>query len=412
MIVFHEGLPGSGKSYESLVRRIIPDLKKGREVQAFVEGLDHEKIAPLAGITAERCRELLQQIDRDEVPKLPTWAKKNALIVLDEAANFWGNKDRMPKETEVWIKEHRHFGNDVILMDQDLRDMHAIWRRRVEFKVCFLKLSGLGVSTRYSVTTYRHKGGDQFEKMGTQVCKYEAQYFGTYASHAASDVKTDDYKDDRANLFKTGAFRYGVPLMIAVAGVGAYKAWAFFQPETHAMTSNPAAVQPTGMAPVAVAPVGVGSTAQTHVQVVDTRSPQEVRFSDLSGKYRIRLAGLISTPTRVQGVVEWVDGGTRVVERMSLDVLRNLGVAVAAGDGFVRLALGGWNDIATMWPLEGDIRVSQARQDALRPAQGPSGEGGVREAGIGATVTRIGGDSRPAAPLTREPDRAATPPKS
>ncbi|MGU5709180.1 zonular occludens toxin domain-containing protein [Aeromonas hydrophila] len=37
MFIFHEGMPGSGKSYEALVFVIIPALKLGRRVRARIK---------------------------------------------------------------------------------------------------------------------------------------------------------------------------------------------------------------------------------------------------------------------------------------------------------------------------------------------------------------------------------------
>ena len=50
MIVFHEGLPGSGKSYEACVMHIIPALKAGRDVLTNINGINHKKFAELTGI--------------------------------------------------------------------------------------------------------------------------------------------------------------------------------------------------------------------------------------------------------------------------------------------------------------------------------------------------------------------------
>jgi len=66
MIFFHEGMPRSGKSYESMEKHIIPALAKGRSVDAYLYGLDHEKIAPLAGIDVERCKELLVELTTEQ----------------------------------------------------------------------------------------------------------------------------------------------------------------------------------------------------------------------------------------------------------------------------------------------------------------------------------------------------------
>lgn len=51
MLIFHEGLPRSGKSYEAMVRHIIPALQKGRHVWAYIEGLNHARIAGATGPT-------------------------------------------------------------------------------------------------------------------------------------------------------------------------------------------------------------------------------------------------------------------------------------------------------------------------------------------------------------------------
>ena len=50
MIIFHEGLPRSGKSYEAMVKHVLEALKQGRKVFAYVEGLNHEKIAEVIGL--------------------------------------------------------------------------------------------------------------------------------------------------------------------------------------------------------------------------------------------------------------------------------------------------------------------------------------------------------------------------
>jgi zona occludens toxin len=55
-ILFYEGLPGAGKSYEAMATQIIPFLQKGREVVAYIEGLDHERIAVAADMPVERVR--------------------------------------------------------------------------------------------------------------------------------------------------------------------------------------------------------------------------------------------------------------------------------------------------------------------------------------------------------------------
>jgi zona occludens toxin len=67
MIIFHEGLPGSGKSYEAAINQIIPALKNGRPVYAYIEGLNHQKFSEVTGLPLERVTSLLHQVTKEEV---------------------------------------------------------------------------------------------------------------------------------------------------------------------------------------------------------------------------------------------------------------------------------------------------------------------------------------------------------
>ena len=411
MIVFHEGLPGAGKSYESMVRRIIPALKKGRRVVAYVEGLDPGRIAIAAELTEEQVRALLVSVTREQLEGdgVIGLAEKNCLMVLDEAQNFWGNKDKLSKAMTQFVSEHRHQGIDIVLMGQDLRDVNTLWRRRVDFKACFLKLTALGTSKRYSVTTYKHQGRDKFDKVGTEVQSYDPKYFGTYASHSSDDVKTDDYKDKRATVWSGALFTFGIPASLVAGAVGLWYVWGYFHPP--APVARPAAAS-GARAPIAAVPVPAPQVANSNAPAArlntpERRSLQERYLSEISSKARVRLAGLVVMGKRVAGVVEWVEG-TRVTERITLDELRNLGVAVVASESTVRLALGEWSTMATMWPtVDASVgRVSEAQLGTVRasaPAevQGPGSFGGTRgQSGVmGAPADPV----KPAAPDVAPP---------
>lgn len=387
MIIFHEGLPGSGKSYEAMKERIVPALSKGREVVAYVEGLDFDKIAELAGITPDRCRELLISLTREQVAgDWVSLCRDNALHVFDEAQNFWGNRAKLGAPQTQLITEHRHRGMDIILMGQDLRDVHATWRRRVELKLSFLKLNGValpkwlrpllgnkvGTENSYSVTTYRHMGGDEYKRLGLTLRNYDPRFFGTYKSHVSDDTNTEVYSDSRGQVWNHPLLKYVVPVLLVAAVWGAFTAWRFFHPKPPPETPAAAAATTTKATPTKPAPAVPGASAPAGfvAGTSDNRSPIERRMSDLTNKGRIRLAGLISSKDHTNGIVEWVQGGSTVVERLSLDALRALGVGVVVtGDNVVQLAVGDYREIATAWPLEDLARVSDARQATIR---GPS----------------------------------------
>lgn len=220
MLIFHEGLPGSGKSYEALVSHIIPRLKDGRNVDAYIEGLNYEKIAELAEITPEECKEQLRQITREQVPTIHEHVRDKSLVIIDESQNFWpSGRQKLPDPIIQLITEHRHRGLDVVLMGQNLNDVHSMWRNRIDKKFVFKKLDAVGQSKRYSWTAYSgslradgQRSRIEFEKLTGGIRLYDPKYFGSYASTTSEDNEMGVYKDDRTNIFKSAKFKYGLPI--------------------------------------------------------------------------------------------------------------------------------------------------------------------------------------------------------
>lgn len=388
-ILFHEGLPRSGKSYEAMANVVIPWLKKGQEVVAYIEGLDslecQQRIAEAAELPLEQVQALLYPLTREdmkprtvtqngkEVQIDGTWIEKtrdNALHVFDEAQNWWGNRVKASPALTQFVTEHGHRGITVLLMGQSLKDVHALWRRRVDQKFMFLKLTALGSAKRYRVTVYKGQGNDEFVKVSDRISKYDPKYFGTYKSHVDDDIITDTYTDDRVNVLKTGAFKWGIPFALVLAIWGGKIAWDFFHPEYDQVQPAPAV---KGPAPGHIQRGPVSPAQQQVSAPVKPKTPQERHFLKLSETARPRLVGLISRSGRVDGVVEWVEPGARVVERMSLDQIRVLGVAVMQMGAAVRLSVGDWDVLVTMWPTEAEGRVSEARQELVRGGRGSGG---------------------------------------
>ncbi|MFQ1785491.1 zonular occludens toxin family protein [Aeromonas veronii] len=220
MLIFHEGLPGSGKSYEALVSHIIPRLKEGRTVDAYIEGLNFEKIAELAEITLEECQEQLKQITREQVPSINEHVRDKSLVIIDESQNFWPTgRQRLPDPIIQFITEHRHRGLDVVLMGQNLNDVHSMWRNRIDKKFVFMKLDAVGQAKRYSWTSYKgslradgQRSRIEFEKLTGGIRQYDPKYFGSYASTTSEDTEMGVYEDDRTNIFKSAKFKYGIPI--------------------------------------------------------------------------------------------------------------------------------------------------------------------------------------------------------
>lgn len=184
MLIFHEGLPGSGKSYAAIKDHVVPALRKGRKVFAYIEGLEHDRIALVAGITPERCRELLFQVTREQVPVIYSVVENDAFVVIDELQNHWPtNRQRLGAEITQFITEHRHRGLDILCMGQVLNDCHTMWRNRVDQLVFFYNRDAVGKPNEYKWSV-RKRGSDmKFQEVTSGVAAYDPDYFGTYASH-------------------------------------------------------------------------------------------------------------------------------------------------------------------------------------------------------------------------------------
>ena len=233
MIIFHEGLPRSGKSYEAVVKHIIPALASGRKVFARINGLNYEKLAELAGIADERCRELLIHIEESQVTEVYKHIENDSLLVLDELQNFFPNQRKPLEQKQMrFIAEHGHFGLDILILGQSFNDIHPAWRRRTERKVMFLKLSAVGKDNSYTWTAYQaipqNDRDPKWNKAANGIEKYDSKYFGSYASHVPAVDNKGAYADGRFNIFNRKSLRYGIPAAFLFGCFGIYYIISFF----------------------------------------------------------------------------------------------------------------------------------------------------------------------------------------
>lgn len=363
MIIFHEGLPRSGKSYETVVKHIIPALANGRPVDAYVEGLNHAKIAELAGITEERCRELLVQIEREQVPMIWECSRDNALVVIDELQNFWpSSKTKLGPQITQFITEHGHRGQDIIAMGQDYRDCHALWRRRVAQKAMYVKLDGVGAENRYSVTLYKASEPEKFEKVTKTVSAYDPKYFGTYKSHTGEGINTANYKDSRAVVWNSWQFKVGIPAFaVAVVAACWYVYGIFWGGELIAPPPPPAVMKPIVQASYSQP----AQTTQPQPQAQAVPPPPADYVQEISAKWRPRLAAYMEMGTRKQGVIDWYDGAMRRQESMDFRQLEAQGYRVRYVAGIVYLEKNLQEMQVTAWPMEPFGKLSNAQTQAV-----------------------------------------------
>lgn len=386
MLIFHEGLPGSGKSFAAMVDHIGPALKKGRKVFAYVEGLNHEKIAEALELSIDRVRDLLHQVQRDQVPTIYDHVENDSLVVIDELQNFWpSGREKLSPEITRFVTEHRHLGLDVLCMGQALADCHTLWRRRIENRIVFSKLAALGSDKRYTWTMFKQVRPDSWEKTTSGTGQYNPAFFGTYASHTDGTENTAHYRDDRAVIWHSPVFRYGLPIFLVVAVLALWFVIKVFSSPDLGISKSNDRQESKGVNPV---PVRVSETVykvengkSTVVSHTDSgqgvnSSPVQPRqaltpsghVSSLLELHRVRL-GAVVLSARPRVLIEWRDSGNRVVETLEAADLSMLGwhVMLNPAGTLAILTDGQAQHVVTPWPIQELVgKVPDVKNDQIR----------------------------------------------
>lgn len=365
MIVFHEGLPRSGKSYEAAVKQIIPALLKGRAVYAYIDGLNHEKFAEVTELPLDRVKELLHQLHKDQVKDVQNHVQNDSLVLLDELQDFFpvGKAALSPGITE-FVTQHGHRGIDIICMGQDHRDCHALWKRRIDTLITFVKRDAIGRPTEYTWTTHKQQNG-KFQKLRSGKGEYDPKYFGLYKSHLEGVTAIDSHQDERINIFKSSAFTFWIPLFIALLGVSGWYLWGFFHGDGikgKAPTSTTA--QQTGNAQPAKTdkPPENNVDKQNKPKAREYANYVERYFED----YRPRLAGKIvsSDGGRMLAKIDFYTNDKRIYESFNVKQLLEFGFTVKSTVYGVLLEKNGKQYPVTSWPLDNDRNTP----DSIKPS--------------------------------------------
>ncbi|AEF99488.1 zonular occludens toxin family protein [Methylomonas methanica] len=399
MIIFHEGLPRSGKSYEAVVKQIIPALLKGRQVFAYIEGLDFQKFADVTGLALDRVQGkkslvkvdpseysllsqddknsvikgadawyrpvftgLLHQINLEQVKSISKHVANDSLVVIDEVQDHWPVSTKpLDKDITTFVTQHGHRGLDIIIMGQDNRDCHALWKRRIDQLFVFVKQDVVGRPENYTWTSYKQNKG-KFVKLNSGQGKYDQQYFGLYKSHTDGTLNKATKLDERTNVFKGAMFRYGLPAF-AVALVFAVSFIYSFFTGGNSIVKQPAKPLPTKQnAPNVPAkpPVKVEQVQQSQGDF----SPVSFVENTLSTS-RPRLAAIIES-RRADGskvttaLIQFIDGQNGIKEQLTLDELRGLGWRFIRTSYGIKLFKGDQEVVVTAWPYFPRGRLSSS----------------------------------------------------
>ena len=388
MIFGNEGLPRSGKSLDSM-QHIIDSINAGRTIVTNVIGVSHKALSEYLSIPLPTIERLLiviappKDMDEDEkvaYVKAEFYKRRipDCLWIWDEINQFWP-PDRQPLAAE-WAKfvtEHGHEGIDILIMGQDLSELHTTWRKRLQRYTRFTKLDMLGKEDQFHWASYTNVGKNKFRRTADGKKPYNKDFFPLYKSHRDTTNNKDNYKDSRFGVFqpkhKVYAALFGIVLCYSL-----YVIYDFFNPPADnpaasvqaSETDSPESAKKTKSAPAAV----VEDEAQEAAEEAEPPKREPIDYLDrYAQKYDLRLTGIIDRKHLQPGKpafefsIDFLDESYRVKERMNRADVASLGWAIKREPYGILIEKAGVTYVARGWLLDNWGRVPQQTITALKP---------------------------------------------
>ena len=195
MIIFYEGVPGSGKSYDSVVK-IIANLKRKRMVYTNVEGLEDplckEMIKCLTNLDDYEIEKYLHILSKDQTFKFWEFITPGSLVVIDEMQKYFNSRDWQKEENRKcadWCSTHRHEGYDAVFLTQRIEKVDTQVRTLTEWTYRYKKVNFLGGLVNKSYVCFAYSGDDTHTPMTKIVRRYDKKIFACYKSYVTKDTK-------------------------------------------------------------------------------------------------------------------------------------------------------------------------------------------------------------------------------
>lgn len=303
----YTGLMGSGKSYECVSSVIVPAVKAGRRVVTNVDGIDSDAIRAYChdkfGVPMEQLGEVVH-CTNDDVPKasfLPhgqdvdTFCKPGDIICIDEAWRFWGTDCKLLPEHKIFFREHRHFVHpdtkvccDLVLMVQDITDLHRTLRVVVEVTFRTTKVKTLGWSKTYRVEMWEGYKLTAKGRVSVQNKRYDDEIFPLYSSYTGGTGK-ELQVDSRQNVLRNPKLWFVAMGVVLLFSWGVYTILGFF--DGSRAKANVAAGKPSTSAPQVVPPAAPGQTLATAARLGVSSSWRLAGTFQAQGKQFVILEG-------------------------------------------------------------------------------------------------------------------------
>ena len=340
----------------------------------------HDLIAGHLQLPLEDVQRLLVTISEDEIPTLYAGVDKDSLVIVDECHKYWPQAFKpLPTAVEDFFAEHRHHGLDILLLSQSFKRLHTALRVRVERKTVFQKLTAVGMKNKFLATFYHSTGPDKFEKVGKATKPYDPAVFPLYDGVQPGTENTEVYEEGGMTVWRTVLPWFVLAVVLAIGGGVGYAHFFTVKPKDPQAAANPVdatAPRPTAAVAPPVAQAPTASPPKVDKPKRPTMPPEASYIWDLSDKAKPRLAGVMDIGGgQFAGIVEWRADQSRVLERLTVEQIRALGVMVDRRGYGLRLSWGLGKDmqviVVTAWPVDEQYRYSQQQIQDIRENSPP-----------------------------------------
>lgn len=193
---------------------------------------------------------------------------------------------------------------------------------------------------------------DHFELVDSQTYVYDPAIFPLYHGYAPGSANTAVYKAGGTTVW-VRIKKYAWLLLPAIV-LAIFVLHSFFKSDGSSFVKipqqSPRAVSHAAVASKPAVPVVPATLAKVAYDLKGM--PVEVRYVfDLCNRARPRLAAVVQGIGEDRGVIEWQSDHGDVLDRMTFDQVRDLGVAIAVHRYGVKLTWGTQAVVVTPWPL-------------------------------------------------------------
>jgi zona occludens toxin len=319
------GLPGGGKSYESVVFHVLPALAAGRKVitnlalNLEVIGALYPHYLPLIEIRTTTFKPK-PEVHSDSYEPRFTFTRavrhntapfsniedygdpwrhpengSGPLYVIDEC-HISLPKIGTPVNVEEWFSMHRHEFADVLLITQTYGKINQPIREIVQVCYRVKKATAFGFNTRY---IRKVQDGIRGDVVNTGIREYKKQYFKFYNSHTKSGVGVELASQDIRPIWKNwtfvGAAACGVIVLLMVVTLEVKNPLAA---ASHIKTDDklsPNSLPPIGVdvSPSSVSQI-VSPSLSARPEIPETPPPPEKEVLDPFKEKGLHLTGTMS----------------------------------------------------------------------------------------------------------------------